>query len=234
VIDAALKGYIAYTNCTSATSEVVPFGGKTPTMGTNPHSWGFPTQDAVGFPIVIDWATSTVAMGRVQQFAREGKTLGTGWAVDAEGRPTTDPHQAVALLPFGAHKGYGLGLIDELYAAFIGGGLPSIRGTARGDAKEKRGSTFFFQCIHPEALHGHNYALGRTPAENVKACLADILGPGNEKCLLPGELEARAAKLTDEHGGLLFTKAEIESFAHLTDELGEPAWQPEDFKNVTL
>jgi LDH2 family malate/lactate/ureidoglycolate dehydrogenase len=48
VIDAALKGYIAYTNCTSATSEVVPFGGKTPTMGTNPHSWGFPTQAAVG------------------------------------------------------------------------------------------------------------------------------------------------------------------------------------------
>ena len=100
VIDAALKGYIAYTNCTSATSEVVPFGGKTPTMGTNPHSWGFPTQDAVGFPIVIDWATSTVAMGRVQQFAREGKELGPGWAVDAEGQPTTDPNKAVALLPF--------------------------------------------------------------------------------------------------------------------------------------
>ena len=234
VIDAALKGYIAYTNCTSATSEVVPFGGKTPTMGTNPHSWGFPTQEAVGFPIVIDWATSTVAMGRVQQFAREGKELGPGWAVDAEGKPTTDPNRAVALLPFGAHKGYGLGLIDELYAAFIGGGLPSVRGTAKGDAQEKRGSTFFFQCIHPEALHGHNYALGRTPKENVKACLADILGPGNEKCLLPGELEAKSARLTDQHGGLLFTRAEIESFAHLTDGLAEPPWKPEDFTTVTL
>ena len=234
VIDAALKGYIAYTNCTSATSEVVPFGGKTPTMGTNPHSWGFPTQEAVGFPIVIDWATSTVAMGRVQQFAREGKELGSGWAVDAEGKPTTDPNKAVALLPFGAHKGYGLGLIDELYAAFIGGGLPSVRGTAKGNGQEKRGSTFFFQCIHPEALHGHNYALGRTQKEKVKACLADILGPGNEKCLLPGELEAKSARLTDQHGGLLFTKAEIESFAHLTGELAEPAWKPEDFTTVTL
>ena len=234
VIDAALKGYIAYTNCTSATSEVVPFGGKTPTMGTNPHSWGFPSQDAVGFPIVIDWATSTVAMGRVQQFAREGKELGPGWAVDAAGQPTTDPNKAVALLPFGAHKGYGLGLIDELYAAFIGGGLPSIRGTAKGDAKEKRGSTFFFQCIHPEAMRGQDYAFGRTQSDNVKACLQDILGPGNEKCLLPGELEAKAAKLTDAHGGLLFTKAEIESFAHLTEELGEPAWKPEDFKSINL
>lgn len=234
VIDAALKGYIAYTNCTSATSEVVPFGGKTATMGTNPHSWGFPTQNAVGFPVVIDWATSTVAMGRVQQFAREGKELGFGWAVDAEGKPTTDPNKAVALLPFGAHKGYGLGLIDELYASFIGGGLPSIRGTSKGAAEEKRGSTFFFQCIHPDALHGHDYALGRSQSENVKACLSDILAPGNEQCLLPGELEARAAKLTEEHGGLLFTKAEIESFAHITDELGETAWKPEDFKTISL
>ena len=74
VIDAASKGYIAYTCCTAALAEVVPFGGKFPTLGTNPHSWAFPTTEAVGFPICIDWATSIVAMGRVQQFAREGKT----------------------------------------------------------------------------------------------------------------------------------------------------------------
>ena len=170
----------------------------------------------------------------MQQFAREGKELGPGWAVDADGKPTTDPNKAVALLPFGAHKGYGLGLIDELYAAFIGGGLPSIRGTSKGDAKEKRGSTFFFQCIHPEALRGHDYASGRTQAQNVKLCVGDILGAGNEACLLPGQLEAEAARRTDEHGGLLFTKAEIEGFAHITDELGEPAWKPEDFRSITI
>ena len=71
-------------------------------MGTNPHSWGFPTQAAIGFPIVIDWATSTVAMGRVQVLKREGKKLPPGCAVDAEGRETDDPNKAVALLPFGA------------------------------------------------------------------------------------------------------------------------------------
>src|ERR1044071_3272694 len=70
--NAAKKGYIAYTCCTAALAEVVPFGGKFPTLGTNPHSWGFPTTDEIGYPICIDWATSTVAMGRVQQFAREG------------------------------------------------------------------------------------------------------------------------------------------------------------------
>src|ERR1019366_8046468 len=58
VIDAAKKGYIAYTSCTAALAEVGPFGGKVATLGTNPHSWGFPTQDIIGFPPCIDWATS--------------------------------------------------------------------------------------------------------------------------------------------------------------------------------
>jgi LDH2 family malate/lactate/ureidoglycolate dehydrogenase len=234
VMDAALKGYIAYTNCTSAMSEVVPFGGRTPTMGTNPHSWGFPTQEAIGFPIVVDWATSTVAMGRVQVLKREGKKLPPSVAVDSEGRETDDPNKAVALLPFGAHKGYGLGLIDELYAAYIGGSLPEIRGTTRGDADEKRGSTFFFQVMHPEAIRGNNFAKGRTQAQNVKAVIADILGHGNEKCLLPGQPEASNGELSKKHGGLLFTKAEMEEFQHLAKEAGEPGWEFGAFKTVDV
>ena len=234
VMDAALKGYLAYTNCTSAMSEVVPFGGKAPTLGTNPHSWGFPTQAAIGFPIVIDWATSTVAMGRVQQFKREGKMLPANCAVDAGGNPTNDPNKAVALLPFGAHKGYGLGLIDELYAAFIGGSLPAIRGTSRGDADEKRASTFYFQVIHPDAINGGHFAKGRTQMQNVKACLQDILGHGNEKCLLPGQPEAGSGELSKKYGGLLFTPAEIEEFNHLARQIALPAWNLAGFQSVQI
>src|SRR5205814_3085974 len=110
VIEAAKKGYIAYTCCTAALAEVVPFGGRFPTMGTNPHSWAFPTTDEIGYPICIDWATSVVAMGRIQQFIREGKPVPEGWGVDADGNPTTDPNKIKSLFPFGAHKGYGLAL----------------------------------------------------------------------------------------------------------------------------
>ena len=69
------------------------FGGKYPTLGTNPHSWGFPTCEAVGYPVVLDWATSTIAMGRVQQLKREGKELPANAAIDADGNMTTDPNQ---------------------------------------------------------------------------------------------------------------------------------------------
>lgn len=105
VMEAAKRGYIAYTNCTASLAEVVPYMGKFPTLGTNPHSWGFPTQEACGFPIVIDWATSVIAMGRVQQFKREGKPLPPDAAVDKDGKVTTDPNQVTSFIPFGAHKG---------------------------------------------------------------------------------------------------------------------------------
>ena len=221
VIDAANKGYIAYTCCTAARAEVVPFGGRFPTLGTNPHSWGFPTREAIGFPICIDWATSVVAMGRVQQFVREGKQLPPGCGVDKDGNETCDPAKVVALYPFGQHKGYGLALIDEIVAAFIGGSIPTLR--SRWDAgpkDEKRTPAFYFQCIRPDAISGGDFAQDRSQQENVKAVLKDVLGHGNEKCVLPGQPEAQAAALSDKLGGLLFTAAEVDAFEEFARDAG--------------
>ncbi|MEO0452595.1 MAG: Ldh family oxidoreductase [Verrucomicrobiota bacterium] len=231
VMEAAQKGYIAYTNCTAALAEVVPFMGKHPTLGTNPHSWGFPTTDAIGFPIVIDWATSVIAMGRVQQFLREGKDLPPGAAVDKEGQPTTDANAVAALTTFGAHKGYGLSLINELMAAFIGGSLPTLR-SREIPSGEKRTPAFYFQVIHPDALSGSAFAKGRSQSENVKAVIDDILGHGNEKCLLPGQIEATWATRVDHAGGLLFSEAEINAFSEIAQECGQPQWSPQEFKQA--
>lgn len=230
VMDSAKRGYIAYTNCTAALAEVVPFGGKFPTLGTNPHSWGFPTTDAVGFPIVIDWATSTVAMGRVQQLKREGKPIPPGAAVDKNGNETTDPNQVVALLPFGQHKGYGLSLINEVVAALIGGSLPTLRSrpaeaasAAGSGGKEKTTPAFFFQVTHPDALDCGAFAQGRNRNQNLKAVIDDILGHGNTdagRCILPGQLEHNAAVRSEKNGGLIFTDAEIAEFQHFAQEAG--------------
>lgn len=226
VMEAARRGYIAYTNCTAALTEVVPFGGRFPTLGTNPHSWGFPTTDAVGFPIVIDWATSVIAMGRVQQLAREGRPLPPMAALDASGNPTTDPAKAAALLPFGAHKGYGLSLINEIVGALIGGSLPTLRSRWDREPGEKHTCSFFFQVVHPEAVSAGAFAQGRSQGANVKAVIADILGHGNEACLLPGQVESEWARRCAQAGGLLFTLAEIEAFNGLAAEAGLPAWDP--------
>ena len=232
VMEAAKRGYIAYTNCTAALAEVVPFMGKFPTLGTNPHSWGFPTCDAIGYPIVIDWATSVVAMGRVQQLKREGAPLPPNAAVDKDGNPTTDANEAEALLPFGAHKGYGLSLINELVGGLIGGSLPTIRSRELSDPDEKRTPCFYFQVIHPESLSGGAFAKGRSQSENVKAVIDDILGHGNEGCLLPGQIEATAAARSEKNGGLLFSTAELDAFDGIAEECGAAKWDRSVFKEA--
>lgn len=224
VMDAAKRGYIAYTNCTAALAEVVPFGGKYPTLGTNPHSWGFPTTEAIGYPIVIDWATSVVAMGRVQQLAREGKPLPPNAAVDVDGNPTTDPTKAKYLIPFGAHKGYGLALMNEVIGAFIGGSLPTIRNRWDQAEGDKGTCTFFFQVWKPEAMSAGAFARGRNQSENVKAVIADILGHGNEGCMLPGQLEAQWAARSARNQGLLFSEAEIIAFNEIAAEARQRRW----------
>lgn len=223
VLEAARRGYIAYTQCTAMLAEVVPYGGRRPALGTNPHTWALPTTDVVGFPILIDFATSAVAMGRVQQLKRENRPLPPDSAVDSAGQPTTDPNQAAALLPFGAHKGYALGLLNELMAGFIGGFRPTIRGHFPNDA-EKHSPCFLFQVIHPEALRA-GFGFGRGLKENLAAILEDVRGPGNDQVLLPGELEARNAARCRQAGGLLFSPAELDAFDHIADEAHQPRWE---------
>ncbi|MCB1066258.1 MAG: Ldh family oxidoreductase, partial [Verrucomicrobiae bacterium] len=197
------------------------------------HSWGFPTTDAVGYPVVIDWATSTIAMGRVEQFKRENKQLPPGCGVDADGNPTTDPFKIKSLIPFGAHKGYGLALLNELYGAAIGGSLPTLRGHAdEGKAAgEKTTCAFYFQVVHPDALNCGDFSKGRSQTENISAVVRDILGHGNEGAMLPGTIEARAAEKCEKAGGLLFSAAEVKAFAEVAEECGRDAsaWTPEAF-----
>ncbi|MEM6278856.1 MAG: Ldh family oxidoreductase [Verrucomicrobiota bacterium] len=237
VMDAAKRGYLAYTNCTSTLAEVVPFGGKFPTLGTNPHSWGFPTMDAVGYPVVIDWATSEIAMGKVEQYKREDKKLEAPFGVDADGNPTDDPFAVKALLPFGRHKGYGLGLLNELYGGAIGGSLPTLRGRAENaeGTGEKTTSAFYFQVVHPEAISSGDFSKGRSQAENITAVVKDILGHGNEACMLPGTIEANNAKLSVAAGGLLFTEAEVQGFIELAEEceIDASAWQPDSLSTIS-
>ena len=68
-----------------------------------------------------------MASGAIAVLAREGRDLPPDTGVDQHGQITRKVNELSALLPFGRHKGYGLSLLDELYAAFIGGSLPTLR-----------------------------------------------------------------------------------------------------------
>ena len=111
---------IAFTHSSSV---VVPHGGKEKYFGTNPLSIAFPR--AGGEPVCLDMATSQVAWNKVLNARIEGEALDPGVAVDAQGEPTTDAHQARAAVPLGGpiygYKGYGLAFMIDLLCGAMNG-----------------------------------------------------------------------------------------------------------------
>jgi len=104
---------------THSESDVVPYGGRTPFFGTNPLSISLPRQ--TGEPVVLDMATSIVAMGHVLLAAKEGRTIPDTWAVNVSGDAVTDARQARAVRPMAGAKGYGLAfMIDALSSLLTG------------------------------------------------------------------------------------------------------------------
>ena len=86
-----------------------------------------------------------------------------------------------------------------------------------------------------EAIHVGDFSKGRNQAENISAVVQDILGHGNENCMLPGTIEANSAKLSEKANGLLFTEAEVKGFIHLAEECGldTSPWAPESLRTFT-
>lgn len=111
---------------TNATPIVAPPGGQTRVIGTNPIAFSVPDEKG-GLAMQFDQSTTTVALGKITMAKAAGERIPEGWALDAEGRPTTDPEAALAgsLISMGGYKGWGFGLMAEILAAGLTGGLVS-------------------------------------------------------------------------------------------------------------
>jgi len=102
---------------------VAAFGGRVSELGTNPIAFGLPCEPD---PLILDMGTSAITHGEVVLAARLGRPLPDGVAIDAQGRPTRDAAAALlgTILPFGAHKGFGLALIVQALGLLGGAALP--------------------------------------------------------------------------------------------------------------
>ncbi|MEM9148169.1 MAG: Ldh family oxidoreductase [Pseudomonadota bacterium] len=101
---------------------MAPYGGRTALFGTNPIAFGAPA--GADGPLVIDLSMSAVARGRILAASQRGEAIPNDWAMDAQGRPTTDPMAALAgtMAPVGGPKGAALALMVEVLAAGLTGG----------------------------------------------------------------------------------------------------------------
>lgn len=100
---------------------IAPWGGDKPVFGTNPIAFAAPLEGRD--PVVIDLAVSKVARGPIVAAKQKGERIPEGWALDSEGRPTTDPAAALAgtMVPLGDAKGAALAMMVEVLAACLSG-----------------------------------------------------------------------------------------------------------------
>jgi len=195
---AAASGMIGLIACAGnpASSWVAPWGGTQPVFGTNPLAIGFPRR--AGPPVVVDISTTQGARGNVLLAQKTGAHLPEGWAFNAAGNPTRDPHQALpphgTLAPLGGHKGYALAVALEILCGVLAGIWPPAS------------SANFAGAISVEAF------LPRETYERSLAGLAREItsGPrraGVDAIRLPGEGSAARKRRSAERG--LMVPAEL-------------------------
>ena len=205
------EGLAALVMCPSY-SAVAPAGGSKPLLGTNPFAFGWPRRDAP--PYVFDFATSVAARGEIELHRRAGKPLPEGWAIDADGKPTTDPEAALAgaMLPFGGHKGSAIGTMIELLAGVMIGDLTSP------EVLDYLGTTALAP-FHGEliiAMSPEAFAKGRPgdPFARAEALFEAIVGGGAR---LPSQRRF-AARATSQAEGITLTAAEAEQLDRLLEK----------------
>lgn len=118
-VEMAVKAGMIGIALTHTDSIMVPPGMKSIFLGSNPIAFGAP--GGTEPPIIIDMSTTHAAWGKVIVARQEGKPIPPDWALDSDGKPTTDATRAVGLAPTGGHKGFALALMIEVLCAQLTG-----------------------------------------------------------------------------------------------------------------
>lgn len=166
---------------TNASAIVAAPGGRAPVLGTNPIAMTIPGDGAPAMH--ADFSTSAVALGKITMAKAAGEAIPLGWAVDAEGQPTTDPEDALkgALVSAAGPKGWAFGLLVEVMAAGLTGSVNSldVKGlkVANGPPHDL-GQTYLL--IDPEAHAGGGVMRDRL------ARVAEVVAADGGEGRLPG------------------------------------------------
>jgi LDH2 family malate/lactate/ureidoglycolate dehydrogenase len=195
---------------------VVPFGGRSPLLGTNPFAFAAPTSTS---PISLDMATSTSAMGKVLLAQQEGRSVPNDWGVDADGKPTTDPNAISALLPAGGPKGYALGFLVEILGGVLtGAAMTHGIGNMYGNFERPQDVGHFMIALDISRFLPVHEFIARMDALVAEARAIEP-APGFPGVMVPGEPEQRTCA-TRVAEGIPFAEATIDELRALGDKAG--------------
>jgi L-2-hydroxycarboxylate dehydrogenase (NAD+) len=195
-------GMIGMTG-TNARPSIAPTFGVENMLGTNPLTFGMPSDEP--FPFILDCATSVSQRGKIEVYDRAGKDLPPGWVIDRQGRARTDAHQILedlvtgqaALAPLGGigeetagYKGYGYATVVEILSAALQSG-PFLRGLSGFDKQGRRQPYrlgHFFMAIDVEAFVPLA-EFKRTTGDILRSLRASQKAPGHDRIYSAGEKE---------------------------------------------
>ena len=196
----ARRGMIGI-GATNASAIVSPPGGSGAVIGTNPIAMSVPGADAPA--LHFDFSTSAVALGKITMAKAAGEKIPEGWAVDADGRPTTDPAAALegSLVSAGGYKGWGMGLMVELLAAGMTGSVNSldVSGLKARDGKPHDLGQFYIildPSTHHSAFSDRLRRIADAVAEQDGARLPGATRRAREEVDVPDALWAQTLALT--------------------------------------
>jgi (2R)-3-sulfolactate dehydrogenase (NADP+) len=151
----AKQGLLAF-GFTNSTPAIAPVGGNKPVIGTNPMSFAVPGKKG-RIAFLIDQSSSAVAWTAVKTAAEEHRAIPLGWALDRDGKPTTDPEEGLkgSMAPSGGYKGFGQGLIVEtMCAALAGANRGQEMGSFMANDGLPIGNGQFFIALEPKVFSG--------------------------------------------------------------------------------
>ena len=199
---------------TNAPASIAPVGGSRPVVGTNPFAIAVPDGKG-GACLSIDQSASVVAKSEVMKRARAGDPIEPGWALDPDGRPTTDAELALkgTMAPSGGHKGLGVGLLVELLAAAAAGATLGIDASPfSGPIGGPPRTGQFFIALDADASSNGLFA-------DRVARLVDAIGrqPGAR---VPGARKAAARACAAEDGAIMVDATLLDRISAIAGNAG--------------
>ncbi|MBW2056846.1 MAG: Ldh family oxidoreductase [Deltaproteobacteria bacterium] len=185
---------------TNGFPSMAPWGGLERLVGNNPLAVGVPYKG--GGPFVLDMAMSVSSRGRIREMAEKREKIPEGWALDSEGRPTTDPLEGLKgfVLPIGSHKGYGLALaMDVLSGVLTGAGFSAGVKSLLQQWEEPQHIGHFFVAIDPRRFMDWDVFSDRMDRLCNLIRSARRIDP-RKPVLIPGEPEAQTERARRTNG----------------------------------
>jgi LDH2 family malate/lactate/ureidoglycolate dehydrogenase len=221
VLPALEAGFIAMV-FSNASRAMPPWGGREALLGTNPLAAGAPAGAQV--PFLLDMSPAVAARGKIRRAARRGEAIPSGYALDANGRPTTDPQAALdggVVLPIGGYKGSGLSMLMEIMGGVISGAACAGDVASQFlDYDRPQNVGHFFLALKPDLFVGIEEYRARMD-RLVARVHGSATAHGFNEVVMPGELEAR---LEDERrrSGVPYHRKEFAALAAEAANAGLP------------